>query len=196
MNKKRLRLMACLSTLLLSACGGSGGSSLAESDALASDSESDTNNVDAATNAGDSCELNAIEAEMLSQINTARAASRLCGTDSYPAANKLQWSCSLQQAAFSHSSDMETNNFFSHTGSDGLQVSDRVKATDYRWMAVGENIAAGQTSVSQVMQGWLNSPGHCSNIMSANYAEVGTSLVSSANADYPTYWTQVFAKSR
>ncbi|WP_370301508.1 CAP domain-containing protein [Alkalimarinus coralli] len=60
----------------------------------------------------------------------------------------------------------------------------------------GENIAAGQSSVTQVMEGWLNSPGHCRNIMSSRYQEVGTSKVDSTTADYPTYWTQVFASPR
>lgn len=199
MNYKRLVFASLLSTTLLSACGGSGSSSPAVSDtssdaASPADNNTPDNSTTPTTN-GD-CELDEIETEMLAQINAARAASRLCGSDSYPATTALQWSCKLEQAADSHSRDMETHNFFSHTGSDGLQVSDRVNATEYVWSAVGENIAAGQSSVTQVMEGWLNSPGHCRNIMSSRYQEVGTSKVDSTTADYQTYWTQVFAAPR
>ena len=185
-----------LSTISLSGCGSSSSSSAVESEVISNDNSGNTTDNDSTTNASNECELDEIEVEMLSQINAARATARMCGTDSYAATTQLQWNCSLKQAALAHSTDMETNNFFSHTGSDGLQVSDRVNAENYSWMAVGENIAAGQTTVSQVMQGWLNSPGHCSNIMSASYTEVGASLVSSTTADYPTYWTQVFAAAR
>ena len=91
---------------------------------------------------------------------------------------------------------MATNNFFSHTGSDGLSVSNRVDATGYEWSTVGENIAAGQSTVTQVVQGWLNSEGHCRNIMNANFTELGAERVDSTSADFSTYWTQVFAAPR
>lgn len=196
MNNQRLILAALLSTFLISGCGSSGSSSATEGEVLSSDDSNDTADNDSSSSASGDCDLDEVETEMLAQINAARAASRMCGTDSYAATTQVQWNCSLEQAALAHSSDMETNNFFSHTGSDGLQVSDRVNATNYSWMAVGENIAAGQATVSQVMQGWLNSPGHCRNIMSTSYTEVGTSLVNSTTADYPTYWTQVFATAQ
>jgi uncharacterized protein YkwD len=50
----------------------------------------------------------------------------------------------------------------------------------------GENIAFGQRSEREVMQGWLSSPGHCKNIMSKTFKEMGVSRVGD-------YWTQVFA---
>ncbi len=88
---------------------------------------------------------------------------------------------------------MAENNFFSHTGSDGLSVSGRVTATGYDWSAVGENIAAGQSTVDQVMQSWLDSEGHCKNIMSDQFDEFAVSRVDTDSADYDHYWTQVFA---
>ena len=200
MNNKPLLTITLLSTLLLSACGGSSSSPSAESgnsSDISNDSINIANNDDVVDlDAESGCEPDEAEAEMLSQINAARAQNRSCGGDDFQATAPLKWNCSLEQAAFAHSSDMEENNFFSHTGSDGLSASARVNATDYTWMAVGENIAAGQTSISKVMQGWLNSPGHCRNIMEPRYKEVGTSLVNSSTADYPTYWTQVFATPR
>jgi uncharacterized protein YkwD len=91
---------------------------------------------------------------------------------------------------------MASQNFFSHTGSDGLDVSRRVTATGYTWFGIGENIAVGQSSVDEVMQGWLKSPGHCRNIMNDQYREFGVSRVDANDSDYPRYWTQVFATQR
>ena len=87
-------------------------------------------------------------------------------------------------------------NFFSHTGSDGLTVGDRVVNGGYDWSAVGENIAAGQQTIDIVMAAWLDSPGHCANIMDSAYTEFGAASYSVNGSDYPIYWTQVFARPR
>jgi uncharacterized protein YkwD len=87
-------------------------------------------------------------------------------------------------------------NFFSHTGSDGLMVDDRVRNAGYDWSVVGENIAAGQQTINTVIAAWLDSPGHCANIMHSLYTEFGAKSYSVDGSDYPIYWTQVFAKPR
>ena len=102
------------------------------------------------------------------------------------------WNNRLAQAAANHANDMVTHNFFSHDGSDGLGVSDRADAVAYNWRAIGENIAAGQRDIEEVHQGWLDSPGHCRNIMNSLYTEVGAACVTSNSADYGTYWVVVF----
>jgi len=135
------------------------------------------------------------EQEMLSAVNTARAKARKCGSTNMPAVAALTWNGKLQQAAFAHSSNMANYDFFSHTGLDGKGVSQRVSDEGYNWRAVGENIAAGQPDVTAVMSGWLQSPGHCSNIMSANFTEMGAAVVTNNSASYRIYWTQVFAAS-
>ena len=180
LNPISVRCLVALSfILLLSACGG-GSSSSASADPIDGNSIAD-------------CEITQDEQEMLNQVNQARVSSRACGDDQMPAVAELSWSCDLRNAAQVHSSDMADNNFFSHTGSDGLSVSDRVTASGYSWSSVGENIAAGQATITQVMTGWLDSPGHCRNIMSSRSTEFGSALVNAAESDYSTYWTQVFA---
>ncbi len=171
--------------LLLSACGG-GSSSTDTTPKI--DNNTDHSTAD--------CDITQDEQEMLNQVNQARASSRTCGSDAMPAVAQLTWSCQLRNAARNHSTDMANNNFFDHTGSDGLSVGNRVTASGYTWRSVGENIAAGQTSITQVMTGWLNSAGHCRNIMSASSTEFGSALISSSQSDYTRYWTQVFARPR
>jgi len=58
----------------------------------------------------------------------------------------LIWNEALARAAQKHSTDMSINNFFSHSGSDGLQVWDRANAEGYEYRYIGENIAAGQVT--------------------------------------------------
>jgi len=134
--------------------------------------------------------------EMLTQVNNARSQARTCGTVNYKATAALSWNCTLETVADEHSRDMGDVNFFSHTGSDGLSVGDRVTNAGYNWSAVGENIAAGQPTIDVVMKAWLDSPGHCANIMSASYMEIGAASYAVSGSDYPIYWTQDFARPR
>ena len=140
------------------------------------------------------CVVSSVQQQLLDAHNTARAEARYCGSSYYPAVTALSWNCQLSAAAAAHNQDMVDNNFFSHTGSDGLQPSDRVQAAGYEYSYMGENIAAGYSSVTSVMNGWLDSPGHCSNIMNANYTEMGADRLTSSTADYSTYWTADFGR--
>jgi uncharacterized protein YkwD len=88
---------------------------------------------------------------------------------------------------------MADNNYFSHTGSDGSNAGQSVSATGYSWRAWGENIAAGDATVESVVTGWLDSPGHCGNIMNPIVTEMGAASTSNSSADFQIYWTQVFA---
>lgn len=126
-------------------------------------------------------------------INAARATARLCGDDPYPAVDALQADNRLLQAALQHTRDMSTHNFFSHTGSDGSDVAERVTANAFIWRAVGENIAAGQDTLDITLQGWLDSPGHCRNIMNPAYTHMGIACTSSEQSEHGEYWTQVLA---
>ena len=128
---------------------------------------------------------------MLARINAARAQARMCGDTSFPVAASVTWNSKLQSAAEIHSSDMTTHNFFSHTGSDGSSVSARADVQNYEWRAIGENIAAGQNTAQEVIEGWLDSPGHCRNLMNSSYTEIAVACVSDSNADYQRYWTNV-----
>ncbi|WLQ16592.1 CAP domain-containing protein [Hahella aquimaris] len=169
--------------LSLAGCGGSGGTG--------GDSVADDGSDDASPTA---CQMTELDKQLLKAHNQARAQARSCGDKNYDRAPALTWNCKLATAANAHSSDMADNNFFDHTGSNGLSVGARVKYQGYFYQVVGENIAAGYGSVSQVMQGWLDSPGHCANIMSKNYTEMGAARIDASGADYPNYWTTVFGR--
>ncbi len=120
----------------------------------------------------------------------------MCGNTLYQAAAPLAWNGKLFDAAAGHSLDMANNNYFSHTSQDGRSFSQRISDAGYAWSAVGENIAAGQRTVEDVMNGWLQSPGHCANIMNGSFTEVGVSCVSNDASSYKQYWTMDLARPR
>ena len=78
---------------------------------------------------------------MLAEINRRRASAQSCGSrGSFPAAGALSWNDQLFAAAAGHAKDMVARSFFSHTGSSGSSVADRVSAAGYAWSTVAENI--------------------------------------------------------
>ena len=140
----------------------------------------------------DTC-MSETDKQMLTRVNNARQQARICGSSSYVATSDVAWHCSLEAAAQRHSTDMADNNYFSHTGSDGSNAGQRISATGYPWRAWGENIAAGYAAVESVVTGWLDSPGHCGNIMNPTVTEMGAASASNSSSDFQIYWTQVFA---
>lgn len=120
---------------------------------------------------------------MLQAVNDIRRRGSDCGET----VDTLAWNNQLADAAERHAQDMADNEFFEHEGSDGSTVGQRVTEAGYTWMAVAENIAWGYNSVEAVMQGWEDSPGHCENLMSSTYSQIGVARVGD-------YWVQVFAK--
>lgn len=134
---------------------------------------------------------------LLAAINAARAQARVCanGESAMPKVAPLNGNAALALAAQRHSVYMAQNNHFSHTGTDGSSAGQRIKDAGYNANAWGENIAAGHDSVGAVVNGWLASPGHCKNIMSANYADFGASCVYRSGTTYGSYWTTDFGRA-
>jgi uncharacterized protein YkwD len=135
-----------------------------------------------------------VSEKVLSLVNAARGKPRKCGRKSFPAVPALTSSAVLNRAALVHSQDMAKNDFFEHQGSDGSQVGERAARVGYRWRAVAENIAIGAETAEIVVDGWLKSPGHCVNIMSPNYTEMGIAYVTDPKSGPGIYWTQVFGR--
>jgi uncharacterized protein YkwD len=126
------------------------------------------------------------ESTLLALVNSVRKTGCTCGSTAMPAVPPVTWNNLLEKAAVLHSADMNKNNYFGHTGADGSSAGDRITRVGYNWRAYGENIAKGHTSEQEVMNGWLESEGHCMNIMSNSVKEMGVGRDGN-------YWTQVFA---
>ncbi|MDX2049443.1 MAG: CAP domain-containing protein [Chitinophagaceae bacterium] len=122
---------------------------------------------------------------MLNLVNQARQSGCTCGTTVMPSVGTVSWNDQLAKAAYDHSADMKTNNYFSHTSLDGTTPGTRITTAGYAWSTYGENIAMGYPDEQAVVNAWLNSEGHCKNIMNKNFKEMGVGKEG-------TYWTQVF----
>lgn len=134
--------------------------------------------------------------QILRRVNAARARERQCGKQRFPPVAALRWSTPLAAAALHHSRDMAEHSFFSHRGRDGKTAEKRTEDAGYAWRRVGENVAAGQGSPRQVVDGWLSSPGHCANIMNGSFTEMGAAFATNPDSEATIYWTQVFATPR
>ena len=161
--------------------------------ATPADNKSTTDSLDPEETVACNAPIEHIQQRTTKLINEARLQPRNCGTDSFEATTAVSWNTQLLQAADKHSADMTQHNFFDHTGSDSSSVATRVDETGYEWRAIGENIAAGQRSAAEVIAGWLNSPGHCRNLMNPAFAEVAVTCAEDSGADYTRYWTNVLA---
>ena len=102
----------------------------------------------------------------------------------------------LAGVAYGHANDMAVNNYFEHEDLQGKTPSDRVRATGYQEKLVGENIAYGPKSIDEVVQGWMDSPGHCENIMDPRFVEMGLGYATSHDSKLALYWVQVLATPR
>jgi len=97
----------------------------------------------------------------------------------------------LTAAAAGHAQDMATNNYFSHTSRDGRTFVDRIKAQGYP-VPRSENIAAGQPTVTAVMDAWMASAGHRANILDCSAVAMGAA--SANGGSYGIYWVQDFGR--
>ena len=104
----------------------------------------------------------------------------------------------LAGSAQKYAQAMADGNFLSHTGKDGSTPGDRMQNSGYKWKKstirsmVAENIAAGQKSVDQVMNGWKKSKGHYKNMVEKKFVHVGFGQARNQESKYDTYWVQNF----
>ncbi|MCC2974288.1 CAP domain-containing protein [Massilia sp. IC2-476] len=134
---------------------------------------------------------------ILAGVNAARASARTCGSEHFAPAPPVIWNPRLGEAALAHSRDMATRRYFSHRAKDGSQPADRAARAGYAWQRVGENIAFGQSSPEEAVAGWLDSPGHCANIMNPSFTEMGAAYgIVAEKRSGVVYWTQVFGRPR
>lgn len=129
----------------------------------------------------------AAEDEVLELVNQHRAEGATCGARTFGPTDPLTMDPALRCAARVHTQDMADREFFDHTNPDGEAPWDRMESAGYSWSNAGENIAGGSSTAAGVVQQWMDSPGHCENIMSPDFVDIGIGYVDDARL-----WTQVF----
>jgi uncharacterized protein YkwD len=137
-----------------------------------------------------------MQAQVLALVNEARARPRRCGSKAFTAAPPLRLNPVLHNIASAHAAEMARYSYFSHTSRDGTTVDGRATLAGYPWRSIGETIAAGQMTAEAAVRGWINSPGHCANIMSPAFSEMGAAFVVNQQSSAGIYWAQVFGSPR
>jgi uncharacterized protein YkwD len=124
----------------------------------------------------------ALEEEMLRLINAYRTSGSSCAGPTHPLVSRAGLIC----AARLHSKDMDDRDFYQHVNPDGEGPRERMEAVGYDIGPWGENILKGPGSAQEAMDGFMESPDHCSNIMSPELTVVGIGV-------HGTTWTQNFS---
>jgi uncharacterized protein YkwD len=127
----------------------------------------------------------------LALVNEIRARGTRCGDRAFGPAPPVTLSNTLNDVALGHAADMARHEYFEHKDLSGHSPADRVRAVGYPEKLVGENIAYGPESADEVVKGWLDSPGHCENIMDPRFAEMGIAYSAGQSARRGLYWVQL-----
>lgn len=133
------------------------------------------------TSTEESSELSEFEQEVVRLTNVERENQGLA---------PLQIDEEVSKVARIKSEDMRDQNYFSHQSPTYGSPFDMLSSYDVSYRSAGENIAAGQQTPEQVVQGWMNSQGHRENIMNSGYTHIGVGHVEGGS--YGHYWTQMF----
>ncbi len=137
-----------------------------------------------------------LSSRALQLVNEARARGTRCGARAFAPAPPVRLSERLAGVALGHAADMAEHDYFEHQDRAGHSPAQRVRAVGYEETLVGENIAYGPQSADEVVRGWLDSPGHCENIMDPRFAEMGIAYAPGQASRRGLYWVQLLAQPR
>lgn len=133
-----------------------------------------------------------VASQILTLVNSARERGATCGSLAMPSVPALLLSTTLTSVAQAHADDMATANYYAHESKNGDTPSRRMQRAGYRATTTGENIAAGQQSAEEVVSSWLESPGHCKNILNSAFTELGVGVALNNSSEKGIYWVQNF----
>ena len=102
--------------------------------------------------------------EVLKEVNRFRATHGL---------RPLRLAPLLNEAAQRHADDMAYRDYFAHEAPNGTGPGDRAASAGYRFQTVLENLAAGQQTPREAVEGWKNSPGHRRAMLNRKVTEAG-----------------------
>ncbi|MFT8315497.1 MAG: CAP domain-containing protein [Clostridium sp.] len=132
-------------------------------------------------NSGQSSIISAEANEVIRLVNVERSKNGLA---------PLKANAELSKVAATKAQDMIDKNYFSHTSPTYGSPFDMMKKFGINYTAAGENIAYGQKTPADVMNSWMNSPGHRANILNSNFTEIGVGVAKDKNGT--PYWVQMF----
>ncbi|MFL0197430.1 CAP domain-containing protein [Clostridium sp. WILCCON 0269] len=131
--------------------------------------------------AGQASNISAEASEVIRLVNVERSKNGL---------SALKANNELSKVATIKAQDMIDKGYFDHTSPTYGSPFDMMKKFGISYTAAGENIAYGQKNAAEVMNSWMNSPGHRANILNSNFTEIGVGVAKDKNGT--PYWVQMF----
>jgi uncharacterized protein YkwD len=131
-------------------------------------------------------EIETLEQQCLNEVNRIR---------SHHGLKPFDLDLDLLDVARGYSKRMAEERFFSHLDPEGRSVKQRIEQASIRWRMVGENLAYANGYVNPVaasMHGWMESPGHRSNILDPDFRLTAVGVWISSNGT--VYFTEIFLK--
>jgi len=127
--------------------------------------------------------IKALENEVVRLVNIERSKNGL---------QSLAQNWELSRVARYKSQDMINKGYFAHESPTYGSPFRMMESFGIKFSAGAENIAYGQNTPQEVMNSWMNSPGHRSNILSSSCTQIGVGAAKNSNGTI--YWTQMFIK--
>lgn len=126
-------------------------------------------------------DIKSVEQEVIRLTNQERAKQGL-------PALKSDWQ--LSRVARYKSRDMRDQGYFAHNSPTYGSPFEMMKSFNISYRKAAENIAAGQRTPQEVVQAWMDSPGHRKNILDKDLTYIGVGYAEGGSYGY--YWTQQF----
>ncbi|MGY4690661.1 CAP domain-containing protein [Salibacterium sp. K-3] len=127
---------------------------------------------------GQQTQNRSVKAEVIALTNEEREKQGL---------NSLKEDETVAKAAQAKSEDMAENNYFAHQSPTYGSPFNMLKEYGADFRSAAENIAAGQATPEQAVEGWMNSEGHRKNILNEDLTHIGIGYEENGR-----YWTQMF----
>ncbi len=126
----------------------------------------------------------------LEMLNAARERGAPCmgplaaQTPRQPLVLALRLSATAQEQA----ADLARRDTLSHVDAQQRSFKARLALGGYDPESAGENLAAGQPDFLSTLQAWIDSPTHCSTLMTPAYSEVGLACVERPGSRFERFW--------
>lgn len=129
-------------------------------------------------------DIKALEEEVIRLVNVERSRAGI---------STLTENEELRNIARLKSQDFVDNNYFSHNSPTYGSPFEMLDRFNVNYTAAAENIASGQRSALEVMNTWMNSPGHKANILNTSFNQIGVGIARDSKGKL--YWTQIFIRN-
>lgn len=145
------------------------------------------------------CGLSIVPDAAARRLNELRLHGAACPGGAMAAAALVAWNERLADAAQVQAREMARLGRMSHRDGKDRGLGERLRAAGYPFRIAVENVAVGFASIDDVVDAWLESEGHCENLMNGSVRELGLACVDADATGAPEerrYWALVLGAPR